>query len=160
MGSHTSISLGMLLLAYDCRYAHNAFWLDSAYRTFGGFVTGIAIRYEPSVIVDNTHQTLAANLAIGERMPPQIFIRAASVKPVEVQDLLPADTRFKILVFAGNISTDKDRATLHVLAGELDKPGNFLRRYGRGDVFRWDVFDVLCFSSAKRDQVDYLGERP
>ena len=123
-------------------------------------MTGIAIRYEPSAIVDITHQTLAANLPIGERMPPQMFIRAASVKPVEVQDLLPADTRFKILVFAGNISTEKDRAALQVLAVELDKQGNFLRQYGRGDVSRWEVFDVLCFSSAKQDQVDYLGEQP
>ena len=81
------------------------------------------------------------------------------MQPVEIQDLLPADTRFKILVFAGNISIDKDRATLQVLAEELDKPGNFLRQYGRGDVARWEVFDVLCLSSAKQDQVDYLGGR-
>ena len=91
-------------------------------------------------------------------MPPQVFIRAASGRPVEIQDLLPADTRFKILVFAGNISVKKDKDKLQALADSLNMSENFLRRHGRGDVGSWEVFDVLCFSSAKQDQVDYLGE--
>ncbi|EJF56268.1 hypothetical protein DICSQDRAFT_113295 [Dichomitus squalens LYAD-421 SS1] len=128
----------------------------NAFKTFSGFTSGIAIHYGPSVIVDVTYQTLASNLVIGERMLPHIFIRAANAQPVEIQDLLPADTRFKILVFAGNLSIDKDKVKLQTLAAALDKPENFLKRYGRGDVEKWEVFDVLCFSSAKQDQVDYL----
>ena len=91
-------------------------------------------------------------------MLPQVFIRAASGRPVEIQDLLPADTRFKILVFAGNISVKKDKDKLQALADSLNMSENFLRRHGRGDVGSWEVFDVLCFSSAKQEQVDYLGE--
>ncbi len=90
-------------------------------------------------------------------MPPHVFIRAASSQTIEVQDMLPADTRFKILVFAGNISDDSDRSKLQALGGALNKPESFLRRHGRGDVGKWEVFDVLCFSSAKTDHVGYLG---
>ena len=89
-------------------------------------------------------------------MLPHVFIRAASSQPIEVQDMIPADTRFKILVFAGNISNDSDRTRLQTLASDLCKPENFLRRYGRGDVGKWEVFDVLCFSSGKKDRVGYL----
>ena len=92
-------------------------------------------------------------------MLPHVFIRAASSQPIEVQDMIPADTRFKILVFAGNISNDSDRTRLQTLASDLCKPENFLRRYGRGDVGKWEVFDVLCFSSGKKDRVGYLCER-
>ncbi|KAM5541473.1 hypothetical protein V8D89_005027 [Ganoderma adspersum] len=128
----------------------------NAFKTVGGFTSGIAIRYGTSTFVDATHQTLASSLVIGERMPPHVFIRAASAQPIEVQDMLPADTRFKILVFAGNISDDSDRAKLQALADDLSKPESFLRRYGRGDVGKWEVFDVLCFSSGKKDRVGYL----
>ena len=128
------------------------------FETFGGFTTGISIRYELSATVDITYQTLAARLTIGERMLPQVFIRAASGRPIEVQDMLPADTRFKILVFAGNVSAKMDKDKLQALADSLNMPENFLRRHGRGDIGSWEVFDVLCFSSANQDQVDYLGE--
>ena len=73
--------------------------------------------------------------------------------------MLPADTRFKILVFAGDVSDSSDRAKLKTLAEDLNRPESFLRRYGRGDVGKWEVFDVLCFSSGKKDRVGYLGER-
>ena len=133
--------------------------MHSAFKTVGGFTSGIAIRYGFSTLVNDTHQPLASNIAIGERVPPQVFIRAASSQPIEVQDMLPADTRFKILVFAGDVSNNSDRAKLEALAEDLNKPESFLRRYGRGDVGNWEVFDVLCFSSGKKDQVGYPGER-
>ncbi|RPD57189.1 hypothetical protein L226DRAFT_511051 [Lentinus tigrinus ALCF2SS1-7] len=128
------------------------------FTTFGGFTSGIAIHYGPSAIVNTRYQHLASNLTIGERVLPQVFIHAASTIPVEIQDLLPADTRFKILVFAGDLAVEADKARLYALAEELDSPGNFVRRFGRGETGtgKWKVFDVLCFSSAKQDKVDYL----
>ncbi|KAI1791906.1 FAD binding domain-containing protein [Ganoderma leucocontextum] len=128
----------------------------SAFKTASGFTSGIAIRYRPSSIVNGTHQSLASNLVIGERMIPHVFIRAASSQPIELQDMLPADTRFKVLVFAGNIADDTDRAKLEVLGEELNKPENFLRRYGRGDSGKWQVFDVACFSAATKDKVGFF----
>ena len=89
-------------------------------------------------------------------MVPHVFIRAADTLPVEIQDLLPADARFKILVFAGDLSVKEEKAKLQALAEELDKPETFLHRFGRGKAGEWEVFDLLCFSSAKQDKVDYL----
>ena len=126
------------------------------FTTFSGFTSGVAIHYNPSIIVNATYQHLASNLIVGERVPPQVFIRAADTLPVEIQDLLPADTRFNILVFAGDLSLDEDKAKLTALAEELDKPEHFLHRFGRGKAGGWKVFDLLCFSSAKQDKVDYL----
>ncbi len=132
--------------------------LFSVYQKAGGFASGIGIRYAPSSIVDNTHQAVSANLIVGERVLPHIFLRVANSEPIEVHDMLPADTRFKILVFAGDLSDHSDRAKLEALGEELNKPENFLRRYGRGDVGQWEVFDVMCFTSAKKDKIDLFGE--
>ena len=135
--------------------------MHSAYNTSGGFTSGIGIRYEPSLIVEGAHQQLAANLIVGERVPPQVFLRAADARPLEMQDLLPADARFKILVFGGDISRVRDRARLQAVGDELAKTESFLGKYGRakGNGGGWEVFDVLAFSSAKQEAVEYLGER-
>ena len=117
----------------------------------------MAIHYGPSSLVNTKFQAAAANLTIGMRVLPHVFVRAANAQPVEIHDLLPADSRFKILVFAGDLAREEDKARLRTLAEELDKPENFLRRYGRGAVGAWELFDVLCFSSSKQDNVDYLG---
>lgn len=131
----------------------------SVYKTSGGFTSGIGIRYEPSLIVNNAHQDLASNLTVGERVSPQVFVRAADSRPYEIQDLLPADTRFKVLVFGGDIALQRDRARMQAVADEMAKEDSFLTRYGRGKKGEWEVFDVLAFSSAKHDTVDYLGKR-
>ena len=39
-------------------------------------------------------------------MVPHIFLSAADARPVNIHDKLPADTRFKILVFVGDITDE------------------------------------------------------
>ena len=73
-----------------------------AFNAYGGFTSGIGVHYAPSAITNTTHQSHAANLIIGQRMLPHVFVRAADARPFEIQDLLPADTHFKLLVFAGH----------------------------------------------------------
>ena len=123
-------------------------------KTFAGFITGLGLRYGSSTIITPEYQTLASGLVIGERVNPQTFIRAADGQPFEIQDLLPADLRFKVLVFGGNISIQGDLGRLKEVAVAMDASESFLRRFGHGD----SVFDVLCFSSAKQETAEYLGE--
>ncbi|KAI1782486.1 FAD binding domain-containing protein [Ganoderma leucocontextum] len=120
---------------------HEQFLRYSAFKTASGFTSGIAIRYKPSQLV-NDAQSIASNLVIGEHTIPHVFIRAASSQPIELQDVLPADTRFK----------------LEVLGEELNKPESFLRRYRRGDSGKWQVFDLVCFNAATKDKVGFFGD--
>ena len=118
----------------------------------------MAIRYGPSSIVNVAHQSVASNLIMGERMLPHVFLRAASSQPIELHDMLPADTRFKILIFAGNMADVADRARLEALGEELDMPESFLRRYGRREGGKWQVFDLVCFSAATKGAVGFFGQ--
>jgi phenol 2-monooxygenase len=43
-------------------------------------------------------------------MPPQVLIRAADFRPMELQDLLPSNTLFKLLVFIGDTEALKGLA--------------------------------------------------
>ena len=92
-------------------------------------------------------------------MVPHVFVRAGDSHPFNTQDLLPADTRFKILLFGGDISRSEDAARLQKLADALEKPGSFVKRYGRGEDGKWAVFDVLTFSSGKEERIRHLGAR-
>lgn len=78
-----------------------------AFQTFGGFTSGIGIHYLPSPITkipDEDTKRFASNLTVGMRMPPQVILRAADARPFELQDLLPSDTRFKVIVFSGDVN--------------------------------------------------------
>ncbi|KAL7280442.1 hypothetical protein ACG7TL_005372 [Trametes sanguinea] len=118
---------------------------------FNSFVTGIGIRYFPSAIVNPQYQGLASKLIVGERVIPQTFVCAADGRPVEIQDMLPADSRFKILVFGGDIAVTGDLNAFKEALIAMNLSASFIERFGHDGA----VFDVLCFSSGKQQDVGY-----
>ncbi len=124
-----------------------------AFQSFGGFTSGIGVHYAPSAIVNTNHQSHASNLVIGQRVLPHVFTRAADGRPYELQDLLPADTRFKILVFAGDTTNKDQMQRVNALAEEFVHPNNFYAQFGGEEPST--MFDVLTICSAKKDQVNY-----
>ncbi|KIK81429.1 hypothetical protein PAXRUDRAFT_15250 [Paxillus rubicundulus Ve08.2h10] len=132
--------------------SHENFFRAS--KKFGGFITGLDVQYAPSTLVNAKHQGCATNLVIGQRMLPQIFVRAADARPVQIQDMLPADIRFKVLVFTG-ILTDKQIANVNSLATQLSKPSSFLQKYAAdGDVS--SVFDIITIVAGRKEEANFL----
>ncbi|CDO68377.1 hypothetical protein BN946_scf184815.g24 [Trametes cinnabarina] len=126
-----------------------------AFQTFGLFTSGIGVHYEPSAITHNQHQSCASKLIVGERMVPHVFVRAADARPYDIQDVLPSDTRFKVLVFVGNIADSSQADRVRTLADEIGRPESFYHKYGHEAPSK--VFDVLSIASAKKQDVDYTG---
>ncbi|PPQ64352.1 hypothetical protein CVT24_008421 [Panaeolus cyanescens] len=122
-----------------------------AFQTFGGFTSGIGIRYLESVITNTTHQSLASNLTIGQRILPQVFLRAADGRPYEIQDLLPADGRFKLLVFSGDTTQGGPLQNLMAFSTALKPVLSSL--VSEEKIF--DVFDILVISSATKTTVNH-----
>ncbi|KAF9648655.1 hypothetical protein BDM02DRAFT_3155659 [Thelephora ganbajun] len=128
------------------------------FQTFGGFTSGIGIHYAPSTITDVTYQFLAPGLPIGQRIIPQILIRAPDSRPYELQDLCPADAKFKILIFLGDIADPVQAERAQKFAEALGKPGSFLSKYGRTKpgMVGWKVFDLLTICATRKEVVNYL----
>lgn len=141
------VELSLILLS---RKLHD----NRAFQTFGGFTSGIGVHYSPSAIVDIKHQQCAESLVIGQRMIPQVFVRAADTRPVEIQDLLPSNARFKILFFVGDLSGTKI-TELSLLAEELGKPSSVLLKYSAGGKIS-TVFDVITIATGKKDDINFL----
>ncbi|TDL26709.1 hypothetical protein BD410DRAFT_825808 [Rickenella mellea] len=126
-----------------------------AFQTFGGFTSGIGIHYAPSVLTNTTHETVATNLTVGMRMPPQVVVRAADARPYELQDLLPADTRYKVLIFAGDITEEGQRTKVQALEKEMGRPEGFLKKYTPDGAPRDAIFDVLSICVGKKETINF-----
>ena len=120
------------------------------FQTFSGFTSGIGIHYAPSPITDPSYQAHAKKLIIGQRVLPQIFVRAADSRPVEIQDLLPADSRFKLLVFVGNSSDATRRDRIRRVAEDIR---DVLRPYSPDGISA--MFEIIPISCAKKADVRY-----
>ena len=129
------------------------------FQAFGGFTSGIGIHYVPSTITDVTYQSLAPGLPISERIIPQILIRAANSRPCELQDLCPADTKSKVLLFLGDIADPPQAEQAQTLVDAIGRPESFLSKYGRlkPGVVGWKVFDLLTVCATRKETVNYLS---
>lgn len=124
-----------------------------AFQTFGGFTSGIGIHYAPSAIVDPSHQSCATKLTVGQRVPPQVLVRAADARPYELQDLLPADGRFKLLVFAGDVREGAQLAALEAFSDAISREGAFGKECVGGEREKW--LDVLTICATPLLDVNY-----
>jgi len=121
-----------------------------AFQTFGEFTSGTGICYSESTITNQQYQGAAKNLTIGQRLLPQIFLRAADGRPVEIQDFVPSDSRFKILVFTGNSSDPTQLQKVQGMSQDLENVLSKLSTY-RISLF----FDLIAISSATKAAVRY-----
>ena len=97
------------------------------------------------------------------RMPPQTILRAADAKTVELQELLPSDTRFKVFVFAGDLSTDSQMNRVKSFIDDSTRPSGFLARFGRRneESTGWDdVFDIFTILIGKKEVIEYTCVPP
>lgn len=85
-------------------------------------------------------------------MLPQVFLRAADSRPLEIQDLLPSNTHFKLVVFIGDSSNTTQLEKVRVVAKELEAALGVV--VGGGENIS-AFCDLLTISSAKKANVRY-----
>ncbi len=86
-------------------------------------------------------------------MHPHVFVRAADARPYEIQDLLPADIRFKVLVFAGDTNEKEQMQRVRTCAEHLGRSDAFFKHFGGGDPSK--MFSLLIVSSVSIFAVDF-----
>ena len=88
-------------------------------------------------------------------MLPQIFLHAADARPRDIHDILPADTRFKLLFFVG-LLTEERVAELNVLCDKLRAPSCFLQKYGHlAEGTTENMFSIITIMSGKKEDVEF-----
>ena len=118
----------------------------SAHRAYSPFISGIDFTYPQSSITLNAHQDYAFGVVVGRPLPPHVFLRVADARPINIQDMVPANGRFKILVFAGEYTRPNFSTDLQAYADEL--VSMFSKHGGSGKPMAMDVVTIM---SGKQD---------
>ncbi|KAG1857817.1 phenol hydroxylase [Suillus subluteus] len=117
------------------------------------FTSGIGIHYQPSITINDRNQELAGGLVLGKRVPPYKFMRAADGWPFELQDLLPSDFLFKLLVFTGEFSDLLQQARVESMVMDMQKPESFLKCYSTPGNSR---LDIITISKGRKETFNFL----
>ena len=123
------------------------FWTTCrVYKSSSSFTSGISITYAPSMVTRTSHGECASGVIVGARFPPQVFVRAADAMPVNIHDLLPANGRFKVLVFVG----DYTRPTFATDVWQVAE-GLTVLPAKCGRITASDSMDVVTILAGKQD---------
>jgi len=140
------------------------------------FASGVAVDYGASVIVAKEgdaqeqgdgsdvglekskrvigNQALAKNIKIGMRMPSFQVLNQADARPWQFQEMLKSDGRWRIVVFAGDVSTAKQMERVTILGSVLSGPKSFIKRFTPAGKKIDSVIDILTIHSAKRAETE------
>lgn len=139
------------------------------------FASGVAVNYGASVIVakegdaaeqgDGTDvaqkitarvtgkQHLASNIKIGIRLPSFKVLNQSDARPWHFQERLKSDGRWRIVIFAGDISNDVQMSRITTLGQELP---DLVQKFTPETKAIDSVIEVLMIHSAPRIHIELL----
>ena len=139
------------------------------------FASGIAVDYGKSSIVakpgsaveqgDGTDvgggkvvgkQHLANNIKLGMRFPSFQVLNQADARPWQFQSWLKSDGRWRIVVFAGNLTNKGQMERLQHLGEQLAAPTGFIHRYTPQSANLDSMIEIFTIHSGPRAAVELL----
>ncbi|KIL93722.1 phenol 2-monooxygenase [Fusarium avenaceum] len=109
----------------------------------------------PSVV---GKQSLAPNIIMGKRIPSHKVLNQADARPWHLQELLPSNGTWRLLVFAGDLLDQTQFARLSALADRLSSPDSFINRYKpKEDGKMNSLFEILTIHSSPYEKVELLS---
>lgn len=145
------------------------------------FASGIAVDYGKSLIVakegstadqgDGTDvatkgiaaeskQNLATNIKLGMRMPSFKVLNQSDARPWHLQELLPSNGRWRLIIFAGDILNTTQAQKIHSLGEKLNNPTSFIRRCTPSIQPIDSIIECLTVHSTPRKTVDIFHFPP
>ncbi|KAL1952881.1 hypothetical protein VTO42DRAFT_4068 [Malbranchea cinnamomea] len=127
------------------------------------FASGIAVDYQDSIIVAKkssaasrliTKQEAGRTIQVGMRMPSFKVLNQADARPWHLQERLPSDGRWRVVVFAGDLTDASTRSRYEALGERLAQPNSFIRRFTPASAPIDSVIEVLTVHSAPRRAIE------
>ncbi|KAI1129609.1 FAD binding domain-containing protein [Nemania abortiva] len=125
----------------------------------GRYTAGLATRYDASLITAapvTGQASAAAKLTVGTRFPSALVVRVGDARHMWLTRAMPADSRWHIAVFGGDIHDGDAAKRLQKIALDLEA---LVRAFTPSASDVDSVFNVLLVLSSKRANVE-LGEIP
>jgi len=97
---------------------------------------------------------LATGIEIGKRMPSTKVLSQADARPWHFQELLPSNGRWRVVIFAADITKDTQRTKLDTIGNGISAKDSFLSRFTPPGAAFDSVFEILIVHNAPRHSVD------
>ena len=130
------------------------------------FSSTTAIEYEAGLLVAKegaafvSKQHLAPGILVGRRLPSQTVERHMNGEPISFGKCFPSDGRYRVVVFAGNISEPEQLRRVENLSKVLSLSEYLAQRLDSRGITPQDVFDILIVHSANRDDLEVTDLPP
>lgn len=98
-------------------------------------------------------QSVATNVIVGKRIPSVKVLSQSDARPWHLQELLPANGRWRVLLFPGDVTNKDQQAKLAHVADVFASNKSFLQRYTPSGARYDSIFEVLTIHNAKRTEV-------
>lgn len=95
-------------------------------------------------------QELAKGILVGKRMPSAKVLNQSDARPWHFQELLPSNGRWRVVVFAGDISKTEQREKLDSVGRAISEKSSFLNLFTPVGASYDVVFEILAIHSAPR----------
>lgn len=134
------------------------------------FASGVAVDYASSLIVAKEEksigeeksdlsnipvkQELAKHIKIGMRMPSFKVLNQADARPWHFQELLKSNGRWRVVVFAGDVSDKTQMERVQKLGRGLASSSSFISRFTPRSKPIDSVIEILTVHSAPRVSVE------
>lgn len=131
----------------------------------------IAVNYDRSIIVAKqghtpedaaqdggapvvSFQSLAPELKLGQRIPSVKILNQSDARPWHLQEVLPSNGTWRIIIFPGDITSQGPKTQLQKLCDYLGSPKSLLKRFTPNDARYDSVIEILTIHAAPRHSVD------
>ncbi|KAI1871577.1 uncharacterized protein JN550_004571 [Neoarthrinium moseri] len=119
----------------------------------GRYTAGQALKYNDSIIVSSATSdvSLAQGLTVGMRFPAAQVVRFCDARAMQLVRALPADSRWHLVIFAGDIRHKAAAARLSQLAQSLDQ---IIRHFTPPDSDADSVINLVLVLSGSRTEIE------
>ncbi|KAJ5559195.1 hypothetical protein N7461_003167 [Penicillium sp. DV-2018c] len=121
----------------------------------GRYTAGLTAKYEVSVITTTLESTkLASNVIVGMRLPSTQVVRFCDSKPLQLMQSLKSDGRWRIMVFAGDLSEPDSRSKVKELGEYLAAPHGPISAFTPKNQDIDTVIETILVAHGKRHSVE------
>jgi phenol 2-monooxygenase len=116
--------------------------------------TDVASKDKSLRVVSKQH--LSTGISVGMRMPSFKVLNQSDARPWHLQELLKSNGRWRVIVFAGDLTNPENFGRYSQLGEKLSSPTSFLRRYTPPGQPIDSVIEVLTVHAGPRTSIELL----
>ncbi|KAF9877041.1 hypothetical protein CkaCkLH20_05307 [Colletotrichum karsti] len=120
------------------------------------YMAGLSLSYGKSPITahNSTTSSLARGVQVGMRMPSAQVVRYCDARAMQLATALKADLRWRILVFAGDLTQERTTMKLKRLERFLNSDGSPLSRFTKKHDNPDSFIELILVASGQRVEVE------